>query len=62
MSADDLHQKLAEFRYWYNHTRPHQHLCGRTPAEVWTGRKKATGTPYYFSGWDGQLAGWYFPG
>lgn len=29
----DLH--LAEFRFWYNQLRPHQHLHGRTPWEVW---------------------------
>ena len=33
----DLATKLIEFRAWYNHARPHQHLCGHTPAEVWAG-------------------------
>lgn len=26
-------QGLDEFRVWYNHLRPHQHLEGRTPAQ-----------------------------
>ena len=28
---------LRDVRAWYNHTRPHSHLQGRTPAEVWAG-------------------------
>jgi transposase InsO family protein len=28
---------LREIRTWYNHDRPHNHLQGRTPAEVWAG-------------------------
>jgi hypothetical protein len=28
---------LQEIRIWYNHERPHDHLQGRTPAEVWAG-------------------------
>jgi transposase InsO family protein len=28
---------LQEIRTWYNHDRPHDHLQGRTPAEVWAG-------------------------
>ena len=30
-------QALREIRTWYNHDRPHDHLHGRTPAEVWAG-------------------------
>ena len=33
----DLESKLTSIRYWYNHERPHDHLQGRTPAEVWAG-------------------------
>jgi putative transposase len=33
----DLEFKLTSIRYWYNHERPHDHLQGRTPAEVWAG-------------------------
>ena len=28
---------LMDIRAWYNHDRPHDHLKGRTPAEVWAG-------------------------
>lgn len=28
---------LQDIRQWYNHDRPHDHLQGRTPAEVWAG-------------------------
>jgi len=30
-----LNDSLTEFVAWYNHVRPHQHLQGKTPAEVW---------------------------
>lgn len=33
----DLDRKLTAIRTWYNHERPHDHLRGRTPAEVWAG-------------------------
>ncbi len=37
--ADREHftRTLHEIRTWYNHKRPHDHLQGRTPAEVWAG-------------------------
>lgn len=37
--ADSQHfmRTLHEIRTWYNHGRPHDHLQGRTPAEVWAG-------------------------
>lgn len=34
----DVHEfatALCDIRTWYNHDRPHDHLQGRTPAEVW---------------------------
>jgi putative transposase len=31
--------RLREFRVYYNHLRPHQHLDGLTPAEVWNKQK-----------------------
>jgi transposase InsO family protein len=34
-STDTLAKDLRVFRVWYNHIRTHQHLGGRTPAEVW---------------------------
>lgn len=33
----ELTQRLQETRTWYNHDRPHDHLQGRTPGEVWAG-------------------------
>jgi len=33
----DFGVTLREIRAWYNHERPHDHLHGRTPAEVWAG-------------------------
>jgi transposase InsO family protein len=32
-----LDEALWRVRIWYNHERPHDHLQGRTPAEVWAG-------------------------
>jgi len=36
-SDKDSGTKLTSIREWYNHDRPHDHLQGRTPAEVWAG-------------------------
>lgn len=36
-NADQLDHALRYVRTCYNHLRPHQHLQGRTPAEVWAG-------------------------
>lgn len=36
-SDKDFDTKLTSIRLWYNHERPHDHLQGRTPAEVWAG-------------------------
>ncbi|WP_158635690.1 integrase core domain-containing protein [Vulcaniibacterium tengchongense] len=58
---DELQVKLVEFRCWYNHARPHQHLAGHTPAEAWVGRGKSTKRPQWFEAWDGYITGWYFP-
>lgn len=33
----DITGALRDIRGWYNHDRPHDHLRGRTPAEVWAG-------------------------
>lgn len=59
--GDDLACKLFEFRCWYNHVRPHQHLFGLTPAEAWSGRGKSTRSPAWFTAWDSRLTGWLFP-
>jgi len=58
---DALDSKLIAFRAWYNHVRPHQHLGGHTPAEVWDGRRKSIKSPHWFSAWEGRLTGWFFP-
>ena len=36
-SDKDFDRKLTSIRQWYNHDRPHDHLQGQTPAEVWAG-------------------------
>ena len=45
--ADSEHvtRTLQEIRTWYNHDRPHDHLQGRTPAEVWAGIDIFTAKP-----------------
>lgn len=54
---------LADFRFFYNHVRPHQHLGGRTPGEAWAGIdpfvRPRKAIPYV--AWDGLLTGYYFP-
>ena len=37
MNNEHFALTLCEIRTWYNHARPHDHLQGRTPAEVWAG-------------------------
>lgn len=34
ISGHEFTQRLTAMRSWYNHDRPHDHLQGRTPAEV----------------------------
>ncbi len=36
---------LRDVRAWYSHDRPHDHVQGRTPAEVWTGIDVYTAKP-----------------
>jgi transposase InsO family protein len=59
---DELNGALNQFRFWYNHVRPHQNLNGRTPAEAWQGVDVYTKRPqreYWFEAWDGLLTGIY---
>ena len=56
----------TEFRFFYNQVRPHQHLQGRTPQEVWDDggrdvnpRHYAPTAARYFSAWGGLLTGYY---
>ena len=61
-SHEVLNVALTEFRFFYNHLRPHQNLAGVTPAEAW-----ASVDPYaarireerWFEAWDGLLQGHY---
>ena len=58
----DLNSALHEFRFWYNAVRPHQHLYGRTPAEVWARRDVfADGfkAEQFVCLWGGLLTGFY---
>ena len=49
-----LADRLVEFRFFYNHIHPHQHLRRLTPAETWSGLKADTPkhpeSEYWFSG------------
>ncbi len=58
----ELNVVLAQFRFWYNHVRPHQNLKEQTPAEVWSEidfpRVKLK-REYWFEAWDGLLTGIY---
>lgn len=59
---DALGMMLPEFRFWYNAVRPHQHLQGRTPDEVWQGidpYARAPKSGRFFSAWNGMLLGYY---
>ncbi len=61
-SLDALNSALVEFRFFYNHVRPHQNLGGRTPAEAWMGIDPYTAkhkSEYWFEAWDGLLKGFY---
>ena len=57
-----LNGALGEFRFFYNHVRPHQNLDGLTPAEAWTDDDPYTRPArreYWFEAWDGLLSGYY---
>lgn len=59
---ESLNVSLAEFRLWYNHVRPHQHLGGATPAEAWAQvdpYARPVKREYWFEAWDGLLQGYY---
>ena len=61
-SFEALSRALAEFRFYYNHVRPHQNLGGRTPAEAWAGINPFAARirkEYWFEAWDGLLKGYY---
>jgi transposase InsO family protein len=61
-SAEALNGALAEFRFFYNHVRPHQNLAGFTPAEAWAGVdpfRVRVKDERWFEAWDGLLTGYY---
>jgi len=54
--GEALDALLREFAFWYNEVRPHQHLHGYTPAEVWRGVDPYLVAPkevLRFEGWQG---------
>lgn len=57
-----LNDLLAEFGFWYNAVRPHQHLGGATPEETWYGIDPYVTAPksaQWFEAWGGLLPGYY---
>lgn len=61
-SLVQLNGSLVQFRFWYNHVRPHQHLKGKTPAEIWQGRdiyQQKIKKEYSFNAWEGLLTGYF---
>ena len=51
---------LPAFQFWYNVTRPHQHLDGMTPQQAWRGIDPWAAAPSslrVFSAWGGRLRG-----
>jgi transposase InsO family protein len=62
-TSQSLETGLKEFKFFYNHIRPHQHLYGRTPSEVWSSKPMANSKTYealYFNTLCGNVAGFYY--
>ena len=62
MIADRKHliQSLAQFQFWYDVTRSHQHLNGNTPIDAWEGIDSSVQPPKSikkFEAWNGRLKG-----
>ena len=60
--AEELEAVLRQVRFFYNHLRPHQHLQGRTPAEVWAGIDVFSRQPQaavWVNAWEGALQAYY---
>lgn len=52
---------LHEFRFFYNHIRPHQYVGYRIPAGVWNNQPIATSSKsIYYKGLNGNVAGFSF--
>ena len=59
-TQEQLQSLLDEFMVWYNTIRPHQHLQGRTPFEVWHGIDHNKSKPTridWWTCWGGLLSG-----
>jgi transposase InsO family protein len=59
-SREQLQAALQQFRFWYNHVRPHDYLDGCTLAEMWSGIDPYARPPKQqteFEAWDGLLKG-----
>ena len=62
-TTKSLEKGLKEFRFFYNHIRPHQHLNYSTPNEVWNNKPIANSKTHealYFNVLCGNVAGFYF--
>jgi transposase InsO family protein len=59
-NKNNLQTQLTLYQNWYNGIRPHSHLDGKTPKEVYLNRQPK-GAPLLVSGWNGVLTGYYFP-
>lgn len=61
VKGNELDQRLREFRFFYNHVRPHSNLNGKIPADVWS--KKLTSHKNFIEVnlWQGILCGYYRP-
>lgn len=61
IKSAELDSRLMEFRFYYNHVRPHQNLNGKTPAEAWSKRlPDYTKLPQEILLWQGVLVGYYW--
>lgn len=62
-NAFALNEYLSQWRFWYNFVRPHQHLDGCVPAEIWNGTAVlvAKGEPVWVEDETGFLRGYYVP-
>lgn len=63
-SREGLGKSLDQFRFWYNHVRPHQNLAGKTPSEMWSRKtvfEQKAKERYWFEAWDGLLTGYWLP-
>ena len=62
-TKESLEIGLKEFRFFYNHIRPHQHLNYLTPNEAWNNKPMANSKTHealYFSALCENVAGFYF--